>query len=63
MAKPNRERRRKSVSVDKNQEPLEVVVSFSLPDPPPLAFPGTKPAERPAKKADQRVRPPLTFRF
>jgi len=63
MAKPKRERQRKSVSSDEKREPLEIVVSFSLPDPPPPTFLGTQPAVQPDKKTSGAERPGVTFRF
>ena len=63
MSKPKRERRSKSVSKKKKREPLEVVVSFSAPDPSDLALPNAKVADASAKKADDQERPPVIFRF
>jgi hypothetical protein len=63
MAKPKRKPRTKSVSTEEKREPLEIVVNFSLPDPPPLAFPGAKPTDTTAKKADGPDLPPVIFRF
>jgi hypothetical protein len=63
MVKPKRERQRKSAPKTEERESIEIEVRFCLPDPPPPAFPGTKPADTTAKKADGPERPPVIFRF
>lgn len=62
MAQSKRERRSKSVPKDETNEPLEIVVSFSLADPPPLAAAGAKPTASTAKKVRRPKRRPLIFR-
>jgi hypothetical protein len=63
MAESKNERRRKSVSKDENRESLELVMSFSAPDPPPPAAAGAKPTALTAKNVRRPKRRPLTFRF
>jgi len=63
MAKPKRDRQRKSVPSKEKHEPLEVEVRFTLSKPAPPPFIVTRETAQPAKKADGPERPPLTFRF
>jgi hypothetical protein len=63
MAESKNARRRKSVPKDQEREPLEVVVSFSAPEPPPLAAAGAKLTPPTAKNVRRSKRRPLTFRF
>jgi hypothetical protein len=41
----------------------EIVVSFSMPDPPKSVSTDAKPTDETAKKEDSSGRPPITFRF
>lgn len=63
MSKPKGDRRRESVSMNEKREPLEIVVSFSLDDPPSPTAPDAKATDAPAKKTDADERPPIIFRF
>ncbi len=63
MKQSKRSRQRKSAPKQEVGEPVEIEVRFSLPDPPPPAFPGVKPAVHRAKKAGKVERPGVTFRL
>ena len=63
MAKPKANSRRKSVLEEQTRRPREVVVRFSLPDPPKSDPTDAKATGETAKKGDTTERPPLTFRF
>jgi hypothetical protein len=63
MAIPKGKGWKKSVREEQQRRSREIVVSFSLPDPPKSAPTDAKATDETAKKEDTPERPPITFRF
>ena len=63
MAVPKGKGWKKSVREEQQRRSKEIVVSFSLPDPPKSDPTDAIPTDETAKKGDTPERPPISFRF
>ena len=63
MAIPKGKGWKKSVREEQQRRSREIVVSFSLPDPPKSAPTDAKATDETAKNEKNSDRPPITFRF